>query len=201
MAVKPSKPTKPGKSQLKPDGSNKKLTPAKKRIWLDAYGQSANITYACEVAGITRTCYIKWMQRDPEFARQKQLAEAKSVEILEAEARRRALEGVERRLFYKGKEIKVKGPDGKLVPYVERSYSDVLTIFLLKAANPAKYCDTARAKSDVDPASNGGADFNGLVKQVSEELQKQPDYIEFLRWKATQEDKATTEEANLDVTI
>ena len=53
-----------------------------------------------------------------------------AADTLEAEARRRAIEGVEEPVFHKGEQV------GTL-----RKYSDVLLIFLLKGARPERYRD------------------------------------------------------------
>ena len=59
-----------------------------------------------------------------------------ATEVLEAEARRRAVTGVRRLKFDKGQAI-IDPETGE--PYVELDYSDVLLIFLLKARAPEKY--------------------------------------------------------------
>ncbi|HEX6937920.1 MAG TPA: hypothetical protein VF158_00810, partial [Longimicrobiales bacterium] len=58
---------------------------------------------------------------------------------LEAEARRRALEGVERKQFTQRGDPIIDPATGK--HYVERAYSDTLLIFLLKGARPERYRD------------------------------------------------------------
>lgn len=56
--------------------------------------------------------------------------------MLELEARRRACEGVERKKFHQGEPV-IDPVTGK--HYVEREYSDILLICLLKAHRPKKY--------------------------------------------------------------
>ncbi len=63
-------------------------------------------------------------------------AHAEACDALASEARRRAVEGVLKPVYYKG----------KLVGFI-REYSDTLLMFLMKAAMPEKYRDNVRAKS------------------------------------------------------
>lgn len=79
-----------------------------------------------------RRQHYKYMHRDDEVGeRYRQAFEdamTEAAEHLEAEARRRAVEGVVKPVYYKGQEV------GAV-----REYSDTLLIFLLKGAMPEKY--------------------------------------------------------------
>src|SRR5262249_34293461 len=93
-----------------------------------------------------------------------------AADALELEARRRACEGLRKVKFHNGEPIMVPalGPDGRplvtadnqpvLVPYVEHEYSDVLLIFLLKAARPEKF----RERYEVRHGGTVGLDLRGL---------------------------------------
>jgi len=100
----------------------------KKPAFLAAYAECGTITQAAEIAGIDRVTHYRWLKDDPEYAKAFEEAHEKSVERLEQEARRRAVEGWEEPVFHKGKVV------GKV-----RKYSDTLLIFLLKGAAPDKY--------------------------------------------------------------
>jgi len=102
----------------------------KKPAFLAAYAECGTITQAAEIAGIDRVTHYRWLKDDPEYAKAFEEAHEKSVERLEQEARRRAVEGWEEPVFHKGKVV------GKV-----RKYSDTLLIFLLKGAAPEKYKD------------------------------------------------------------
>ncbi|NPV80809.1 MAG: hypothetical protein HPY52_11115 [Firmicutes bacterium] len=99
----------------------------KKRAFLAAFGQVGNLTQAAEIAGINRNTHYDWMQ-DPEYAEAFEVAKKEAADRLEAEARRRAVEGVEEPVYYQGQ-----------VCGTVRRYSDTLLIFLLKGALPDKY--------------------------------------------------------------
>lgn len=109
-------------------------------LWVGAYlhtlRTTGSKTEAARVAGIDRTTAYQAAARWPWFqaAITKALAdwEEARVELLEAEADRRAAEGV----ITDVKEVKV---DGKKLPLVIRRYSDQLLMFRLKALRKDKY--------------------------------------------------------------
>ncbi len=74
------------------------------------------------------------------FAKAFKRAKRKALRYLEVEARRRAVEGVVRRKFYRGEVI--LDETGK--PYSEVEYSDALLMFLMKSQMPEKYGDKSK---------------------------------------------------------
>lgn len=104
----------------------------KKRAFLHAFSRLGNKAKAASLVGIDRTTiYTAQWCHDPQFQAGLRIATEMAAEILEEEAHRRAVEGVERPVgWFKGR------PGG----YV-REYSDVLLMFLLKGARPDKYKD------------------------------------------------------------
>ena len=99
------------------------------RAFLAAFRETGNVRLACEVAKVGRSSHYRWLDKDPEYREAFELAKEDAADILEAEAYRRAVEGVEKPVgWYKGK------PGGTV-----REYSDILLIFLLKALRPEKY--------------------------------------------------------------
>lgn len=106
----------------------------KKRAFLAAFAETGSVTRATEAAGIDRTTpYSDPWKNDEGFQEAWDRARPMAADTLEAEAVRRAVEGVEEPVgFYKG------------VPSaMVRRYSDTLLIFLMKGANPEKYRDRA----------------------------------------------------------
>lgn len=104
---------------------------ARQRRFVSAFLETANVSRACKIAKIGRQTHYDWLSSDPEYAVAFREAEEHAADILEEEARRRAVEGVEEPTgWYQG------SPGG----YVRR-YSDTLLIFLLKGARPEKYAD------------------------------------------------------------
>lgn len=122
------------------------LKRAPKKIWkpafLESLADTGSVMHAVKVAKIARSAAYKARDADPEFAASWAEAEQIGVELMEAEARRRAVEGCKRPVFYKGKQC------GAIL-----EYSDTLLIFLLKAHKPEKY----RERSQVEhTGKNGG---------------------------------------------
>lgn len=87
----------------------------KKRALLIAFCESGNITQSAAAAECERTIHYYWLQEDPAYAKAFEQAEARFADNLEAEARRRAIQG-----------------------------SDTLMIFLLKGAKPDRYADRSK---------------------------------------------------------
>lgn len=105
-----------------------KVQHLKKRAFLAAYAQCGNITRAAEIAEIDRSLHYKWMASNHGYEEAFREAEMMACESLEAEARRRAVEGWDEPVFYKGHQC------GGI-----RKYSDTLLIFLMKGAMSEKY--------------------------------------------------------------
>ena len=107
-----------------------------KSVFLWHLRQNGNVAAACREAGITREHSYHARKLDPAFATAWKQAMAEATDVLEAEARRRATEGV-----FNGYS---KDENGTL--HEIRRYSDTLLIFLLKAHRPKKYRDNARVE-------------------------------------------------------
>jgi len=100
----------------------------KKEKFLKAYEVSGNITKAAEDSGITRRDHYDWLKTDPQYVEAFENSSKIAVDALEAEAIRRAHDGVDEPVFYQGQVV------GTI-----RKFSDTLLIFLLKGAKPEKY--------------------------------------------------------------
>ncbi len=100
----------------------------KKKALVRAYSTTGRITAASRAVGISRRTVYRWRDRDEGFAWAMADALAEYVEMLEAEADRRAVEGVERPIYYRGKVVGTK-----------RVYSNRLLMFRLKALKPDVY--------------------------------------------------------------
>lgn len=116
---------------LLPDGARHKKT-----LLLLAYAECGNLTQAAKEADVSRRTHYKWLETDPQYVLQFADAQEAAIDVLEAEARRRAIGGAAPE---KGK---VRG-------------SDLLMIFLLKGLRPWKYRDNA--KPDAETAEAGVA--------------------------------------------
>lgn len=103
----------------------------KKKAFLQAFLETATVTHAATKSGIVRSAHYKWLQSDPQYKQAFEDAEEAAFDQLEAEARRRAVEGVDEPVGWH---------QGQAGGYVKR-YSDTLLIFLMKGAKPEKYAD------------------------------------------------------------
>lgn len=106
----------------------------KKKDWkpqfLDALRDLGVVRAACEKAGVPYRTAYNHREQEEAFAADWDEALEQAADLMELEARRRAVEGVEKRVYHQGEQIDVV-----------KSYSDTLLIFLLKAARPHKYRD------------------------------------------------------------
>jgi len=126
------------KCELEEAGGYKTLQ-HKKRAFLAAYSECGNISTAAKLAEISRQAHYEWMQSDPDYPALFKAADQTAAEALEAEARRRAVQGTAKPVFYKGEEC------GTV-----QEYSDTLLIFLLKGAMPGKYKDNFSVDANVN---------------------------------------------------
>jgi hypothetical protein len=131
--------------------------------FLDALSSSGNVTAAARRAGVDRGTAYRSRAAAAEFRAAWDEALEVALDALEAEARRRALEGWEEPVFYQG----------KVCGHI-RKYSDALIMFLLKAYRP-EFRDNYRVEHSGDttirveyvndwrdsPAVAGDASFDG----------------------------------------
>lgn len=103
------------------------ITPSKKLddVFLADLRDRGNVTLAAKVAGYARSSLYERIKEDPSFAQAVDDARAEYQSRLELEADRRAVEGVEKPVFYQG----------EVCGHV-REYSDNLLMFRLKRLDP-----------------------------------------------------------------
>lgn len=89
---------------------------------------------ACRELKISRAAVTHWRDTDESFAVLMDTVKSLVIERLETEADRRAYEGVEEAVYYKGEVVGSK-----------RMYSDNLLMFRLKGLKPEVYRDGPRA--------------------------------------------------------
>jgi hypothetical protein len=103
-------------------------TPARKlAAFLGHLAEGHTIAAACRYAGVARSTAYERRKTDREFAAAWAEAEDVGIGVLEAEARRRAVEGVAVPRTVAGQRVDVT------------EYSDALLMFLLKAKRPGVY--------------------------------------------------------------
>lgn len=102
---------------------------ADKNKWLNEYILCGSVSNTCKKRKISRTTFYSWLKSDEVF-RKAYTEEAKPMitSLLEDEAYRRAVVGVNKSIFYKGNKIATM-----------KVYSDSLLQLLLQANCPEKY--------------------------------------------------------------
>lgn len=141
----------PARRAKRPDTRGVDWRPA----FLAALGQGGNVTAAAQAAGIDRTTAYLMRNHDPEFARGWVDNMDRAADLLEAEARRRAVIGVEEPIVYKGQ-----------VTGAVRRYSDTLLIFLLKGARPEKFRDRVEIRHLTEDA------IDAEIERLATELRR-----------------------------
>lgn len=119
--------------------SSPKLTPRKKERFIQRLTETGNVTAAADFADIPRMYCYDMRKAQPEFAAQWDDALLAYANKLEAEADRRAYEGVDQPVYQGGELVGTK-----------RVYSDTLLIFRLKALRPEVYRERQDVRHQVD---------------------------------------------------
>lgn len=117
-----------------------KLTPIKKAEILEAIARLGNISLVCKESGISREALYKHREKDKPFATAWAEALEQYTEKLEAEADRRAVEGVEKPVYQQGRRV------GQV-----QEYSDTLLMFRLKALAPERYRERTEQRNISEP--------------------------------------------------
>jgi hypothetical protein len=137
-----------------------KLTGARQERFLEALAQTGNVAAAVTVAGTSRTRVYELRKMDPTFAAKWDEAEEIAVDKLEAEARRRAVEGVAEPLVSAGRIV--RDDDGQ--PIAIRRYSDNLLLALLRAHRPPRRERAVRYRL---PALQSASDAAGAMAAIT----------------------------------
>lgn len=105
-----------------------KFTKEKQKKFLEHLASTGNVTASAALVGMSRRGIYKHRDKNMKFAVAWEDALEDAADSLEAEARRRAVEGVDEPVYYQGKPV----------GYV-RKHSDAMLMFLLKGNKPDKF--------------------------------------------------------------
>lgn len=105
-------------------------SPELRESFLETLRQTGNVGVAAEIINVYRTTPYQWKKKDPAFAKRWEEALDAAADVAEAEVRRRAVEGWDEPVFYKG----------EVVGYTKK-YSDRMLELHIKALKPEKYRD------------------------------------------------------------
>lgn len=121
-----------------------KWTPKKQAEFLAGLAQGYPVVRAAKRCNVSPSLVYERRQADPEFAAAWDEALEQGTQVLEEEARRRAVEGVtkEKGIYYRGDLIGTE---------IEIEYSDTLLMFLLKGRRPDVYRENVTHRHGGDP--------------------------------------------------
>jgi len=122
-----------------------RLTKERQDRFLKALAETGIVSAAVAIAGTSRTRVYELRKHDPGFASAWDDAEEQAADGLEAEAWRRAVDGVPEPLVSAGRVV--RDDDGQ--PLAIRRYSDNLLLALLKARRPERFKDRAVVEHDI----------------------------------------------------
>lgn len=111
-----------------------KLKKAQKKRVIEKYKETGQVVTACAAVKLSRITFYDWLKRDPKFKEDFDNANFEVVGLMEDEAKRRGMEGIDEPVFHRGEQCGVI-----------RRYSDQLLITLLKAHAPEKYRNNVQA--------------------------------------------------------
>ena len=124
--------------------------------FLIALAQTGNPSVACRTSTITRREVNFLRQTDADFELAFQEAMDEAADLLEAEAWRRALEGVAEPVVKAGKAL-LHPVTGEAI--MVRRYSDALLVMLLRGSKPAKFA--------LRPVSSGREDVGQILREIA----------------------------------
>ena len=140
----------------------------KQRVFLECYVIAPSLNRACRLAAergytIARSAAGRWSSENKHFRKAFRKAKKQALLYLEVEARRRAVEGIKKKKFYKGEPI-VDPVSGQ--QYEETEYSDAMLMFLLKCQLPEKYGDKSKLEL------SGSLDLHNINESDLEERER-----------------------------
>jgi hypothetical protein len=145
--------------QTPADAREAKATARRKRAFLAAFRLSGNVSEAAAAAKVHRSTHYEWLV-DTAYAAEFEQAQGEAADMLVAEARRRAVNGVEEPVIHqgqlmgawvndKGETVSSETPGARLIPLTVTKKSDTLLIFLIKGALPEVYRDNVKLEQTV----------------------------------------------------
>ena len=139
--------------------SNLKFDAAAKEWFLIEYAASGNNAHACRTVGISPRTVRTHRNTDEQFAALYQYARDEAADSLEAEAIRRARDGVQKKIYHQG-----------VCVDVVTEYSDSLLQFLLRGLKPDVYGQkqqiTVDARDKPPPRVHNDSDRSRLLTLV-----------------------------------
>ena len=136
-----------------------KWTSARRAAFLAALAETGNVSRAARAAKASRSRAYQLKADDPQFAEEWAGALEIATDALDAEARRRAMDGVETPRFHQGQ-----------IAGTVKKYSDSLLMFLLRAHRPDLYRERAGLTSNRQDAHDSDEDYAGARDALADRL-------------------------------
>lgn len=136
-----------------------KWTSGRRAAFLKALADSGNVSEAARAAKASRSRAYQLKAEDPDFAAEWADALEVATDALDAEARRRAIDGVESPRFHQGK-----------IAGTVKKYSDTLLMFLLRAHRPDLYRERAGLTNSRQDAHDEPDDYTGARDALADRL-------------------------------
>lgn len=127
-----------------------------RKAFLAVLAETGRITVAAKAVGMGRSNIYQYKRSDQAFAAAWEQALDEYADLLEDEARRRATEGDEEDVYYKGEKVGVR-----------KKKSDILLMFELKARRPHLYRES---RATIPPK-----ELNKMIETELDRIAKQKD--------------------------
>jgi len=118
--------------------ARERSTDTNQRAFIAAYTHCASVSESARIVGLDRKQHYEWLKADPRYRAAFEAEADQAAQSLEDEAVRRALDGVRRPMYYRGKPVR-SGRGRASRPVYEVEYSDQLLVLLLKRFRPQLY--------------------------------------------------------------
>jgi hypothetical protein len=128
------------------------------RAFLAGFVAVMSVHGAARLAGVDRSCHYDWMNKDDRYRERVELARQMIADHFEAEIWRRAFQGVDTPLHWRGE-----------ITAWTKTYSDTLAVFALRALKPEAY-----RRSDPDFDMRGPTSITIRVHKPGEEQNAEP---------------------------
>lgn len=139
----------------------------KMRLFLNRFAVTGNVREAIYAAQTSNGTLRRWRADFPWFDEMFHDALTEAADLLEQEARRRALSGYEDPVIYQGQMTMVVDPEtGMEKPLTVRKYSDSLMALMLKGMKPDRYRD----RQQVEHTTADGAATGVLIVPATPDL-------------------------------
>lgn len=127
--------------------------------FLKKLAETGNVSAAARAAGASRSRIYQLKAKSPSFAADWADALETATDALDAEARRRAMDGVETPRFHQGQ-----------IAGTVKKYSDSLLMFLLRAHRPDLYRERAAAANSRQDGHDDTEDYAGARDALADRL-------------------------------